>query len=128
MQDLACVAHIQSLKTGALIRFAAEAGAILARASAKDRRSVRTYAEKLGLAFQISDDLLDAAGDPAIVGKATGKDAAAGKATFVSLLGVLAAREKLACLEAEAIAALSAFGARAGVLQETARFVARRRS
>ncbi len=127
-QDMAGVERIQALKTGALIGFAAEAGAILAGAGASDRRAVVIYAEKLGLAFQIADDLLDAEGDAAAVGKATGKDAAAGKATFVSLLGVPAARRKLARLEAEAIAALQPFGARAAVLQEAARFVSRRRS
>jgi farnesyl diphosphate synthase len=126
--DMAGVERIQALKTGALIRFAAEAGAILARASAKDRRAVVTYAEKLGLAFQIADDLLDAEGDVTSVGKATGKDAAAGKATFVSLLGIAAARRKLAHLEAEAIAALEPFGSRANVLREAARFMSRRRS
>jgi len=101
---------------------------MLACASAQDRRALAVYADKLGLAFQIADDILDAVGDPAVVGKATGKDAAAGKATFVSLLGLAATREKLAGLEAEAVAALQPFGARARVLQETARFVARRRS
>jgi farnesyl diphosphate synthase len=126
--DMPGVARIQALKTGAIIRFAAEAGAILARASAPDRQTIVTYAEKLGLAFQIADDILDAVGDPAVVGKATDKDAAAGKATFVSLLGITAAREMLARLESEAIAALTPFGARAGVLQEAARFVVRRRS
>jgi farnesyl diphosphate synthase len=127
-QDLAGDERIQALKTGALIRFAAEAGAILGRAGPRERRAVVAYAEKLGLAFQIADDLLDAEGDAAAVGKATGKDAAAGKATFVSLLGTAAARERLARLEAEAVAALEPFGARAAVLEEAARFVSRRRS
>ena len=127
-QDMASIARIQGLKTGALIGFAARAGAVLARAGAQERRALADYAEKLGLAFQIADDILDAVGDPAIVGKATGKDAAAGKATFVSLLGLAAARERLKGLEAEAIAALRPFGARAGALKEAARFVAQRRS
>jgi farnesyl diphosphate synthase len=127
-QDMLGVTRIQALKTGALIRFSAEAGAMLARAAPDARRPIAAFAEKLGLAFQIADDLLDAVGDPAIVGKATGKDAAAGKATFVSLLGVTSARAKLASLEAEAIAALAPFGARAAALREAARFVARRRS
>jgi farnesyl diphosphate synthase len=126
--DMAGVARVQALKTGALIRFAAEAGAILARTSTHNRRAMVAYAEKLGLAFQIADDILDAVGDPAILGKATAKDAAAGKATFVSLLGLAAARDMLARLEAEAIALLTPFGTRAGVLQEAARFVVRRRS
>jgi farnesyl diphosphate synthase len=101
---------------------------MLGGASTQQRRPIVTYAEKLGLAFQVADDILDAVGDPAIVGKKTGKDAAAGKATFVSLLGIAAAREKLSNLEAEAIAALAPFGPRAAMLQEAARFVARRRS
>ena len=128
VQNIEDVERIQALKTGALIRFAAEAGAILGRASTEERRAVVKFAEKLGLAFQIADDLLDATGDTAIVGKATGKDAAAGKATFISLLGVPAARQRLARLEAEAISALAAFGTRASVLQEAAHFVSRRRS
>jgi farnesyl diphosphate synthase len=127
-QDTASIARIQALKTGALIGFAATAGAVLARAGAQERHALACYADKLGLAFQIADDILDAVGDPAIVGKATGKDAAAGKATFVSLLGLAEARERLKGLEAEAIAALHPFGARAGALQEAARFVAQRRS
>ena len=127
-QDQAGVERIQRMKTGALIRFAAEAGAILASADVAQRRAVTTYAEKLGLAFQISDDLLDVEGDAAEVGKATGKDAAAGKATFVSLLGIANARHKLEQLEVEAIAALAPFGNRAAVLAEAARFMTRRRS
>jgi farnesyl diphosphate synthase len=127
-QDTAGVERIQALKTGALIRFAAEAGAILAQAGERERRAVITYADRLGLAFQVSDDLLDVAGDAATVGKATGKDAAAGKATFVSLLGIDAARDKLVRLEAEAIAALEPFGERAAALQDAARFMSRRRS
>jgi farnesyl diphosphate synthase len=127
-QDTSGIARIQAMKTGALIGFAATAGAVLARTGAEERRALAAYAEKLGLAFQIADDILDAVGDPAVVGKATGKDAAAGKATFVSLLGLAAARERLKDLEAEAIAALHPFGARAAALKEAARFVARRRS
>ena len=122
------VERIQALKTGALIRFAAEAGPILASARASERRAVVTYAEKLGLAFQVSDDLLDVEGDAKSVGKATGKDAEAGKATFVSLLGVAGARRKLEQLEAEAIAALQPFGPRAAALMDAARFMSRRKS
>jgi farnesyl diphosphate synthase len=128
IQDMAGVERIQAMKTGALIRFAAEAGAILGRASATERQAVVAYAENLGLAFQIADDLLDWVGDADTVGKATGKDAAAGKATVVSLIGIAAAREKLVHLEAAAIAALDRFGPRAAVLQGAARFVSRRRS
>jgi farnesyl diphosphate synthase len=127
-QDLAGVARIQEWKTGALIRFAAEAGAILGRAGADDRAAVVTYAETLGLAFQIADDLLDVEGDAAAVGKATGKDASAGKATFVSLLGVDKARSKLVELEAKAVAALAPFGDKAGTLAAAARFMSSRKS
>lgn len=127
-QDLAGITMIQALKTGALIRFAAEAGAILGRANPAERSAVIKYAEAVGLAFQISDDLLDTEGDAAAVGKATGKDAAAGKATFVSLLGADKARAKLAALEAEAIGELQRFGAKAALLQEAARFMSARRN
>lgn len=127
-QDLDGIRQIQALKTGALIRFGAEAGAILGRASAGDRKAVVDYAEALGLAFQVSDDLLDAEGDAAAVGKATGKDAAAGKATFVSLMGLDGAKTKLASLEKEAVSALDRFGPKAAVLQEAARFMATRKS
>jgi farnesyl diphosphate synthase len=127
-QDMHGVERIQALKTGALIRFAVDAGAILAQARYEDRHAVVSYAEKLGLAFQIADDLLDAQGDAAVLGKATAKDAVAGKATFVSLLGVATARAKLELLEGEAVAALDPLGARAAMLREAARFVMRRRS
>jgi farnesyl diphosphate synthase len=127
-QDMGGVRHIQALKTGALIRFAAEAGAILGRASASERAAIVAYAERLGLAFQIADDLLDAEGDAKAVGKATGKDAAAGKATFVSLLGIPEARAELARIEAEAIAALAPFGERATMLIAAARFMSSRQS
>jgi farnesyl diphosphate synthase len=127
-QDLPGIVRIQALKTGALIGFAVTAGAMLGRASAEELRILSAYADKLGLAFQVADDILDAEGDPAVVGKATRKDAAAGKATFVSLLGLEAARVRLRRLEEEAVATLAPLGGRAAVLQETARFVARRRS
>jgi farnesyl diphosphate synthase len=127
-QDIDGIERIQALKTGALIRFAVEAGAILAQARYEDRQALVSYAEKLGLAFQIADDLLDAQGDAAAMGKATAKDAVAGKATFVSLLGIAAARAKLASLEGEAVAALDPLGACTAMLQEAARFVVRRRS
>ncbi|MEZ5909622.1 MAG: polyprenyl synthetase family protein [Hyphomicrobiaceae bacterium] len=118
--------RIQALKTGALIRFSAEAGAILAAGGADDRAALGTYGEALGLAFQISDDLLDVEGDAAAVGKATGKDAAVGKATYVSLLGVGGARHVLSDVTDEALAALDRFGSRADVLRAAVRFVAER--
>ncbi|MBI1385236.1 MAG: polyprenyl synthetase family protein [Rhizobiales bacterium] len=127
-QTLSSIARIQAMKTGALIGFSVEAGAVLAGTAADDRLRMARFAELLGLAFQISDDLLDAEGDAAAAGKAVGKDAAAGKATFVSMLGIAGAREELTGLEREARVLLSAFGPRASVLGEALRFVVSRRS
>jgi farnesyl diphosphate synthase len=124
--SLAEILRLQSLKTGALITFACEAGAILGQADAEVRSAVRSYGTRLGLAFQIADDLLDAEGDAATVGKAVSKDAAAGKATLVSLMGRDAARAELARVEQAAIDALARFGPRAETLIEAARFVASR--
>ena len=114
------ITGLQAAKTGALITFAATAGAILAGA---DTRPLVTYAAALGLAFQIADDILDVAGDPAKAGKKLGKDAAAGKATFVSLLGLDAAKKRAAALIQEAEAALLPYGDRANTLRDAARFV-----
>jgi farnesyl diphosphate synthase len=122
--DLAHIERLQAMKTGALIRYACEAGAILGRANASQRLALAQFGERLGAAFQIADDLLDVEGEAGVVGKATGKDAR--KATLVSLLGVPAARERLGLLEAQAIAALEPFGAEADVLREATRFVVRR--
>jgi farnesyl diphosphate synthase len=123
---LAEVRRIQDKKTGALIAFAAEAGAILAGAPEPQRLALMAYARALGAAFQVADDLLDVQGDAATVGKATGKDAAAGKATYVSTLGIEGAKAKLGELEAEAIAALDTFGPAAQTLIDSARFVVSR--
>jgi farnesyl diphosphate synthase len=120
------VLHLQSLKTGALIRFACEAGAIIGVATPDQREALKRYGAHVGLAFQIADDLLDAEGDAATVGKAVSKDAAAGKATLVSLMGLDAARAELRRAEQAAIDALAPFGAKAETLVEAARFVARR--
>jgi farnesyl diphosphate synthase len=124
--DLAHIARLQAMKTGALIAFGAEAGAILGQATPALREALRTYGERIGLAFQIADDLLDVEGDASAMGKAVAKDAAAGKATTVSLMGLEAAKAKLAETEAEAIAALAPFGGKADILIEAARFVSRR--
>jgi farnesyl diphosphate synthase len=124
--ELADICRLQALKTGALIACACEAGAILGRASAPQRVALRRYGEQLGLAFQIADDLLDAEGDEDTVGKATGKDHAAGKATLVGLLGTQEARACLASAEREAIAALEPFGDAAAPLIAAAGFAARR--
>ena len=114
------ITALQAGKTGALIRFSAEAGAILAGA---DPTPLRRYATALGLAFQIWDDVLDVTGDAAVTGKAVGKDAAAGKATFVSLLGLEPAKARAKSLIDEAEVALSGYGPAAQNLIDCARFV-----
>lgn len=120
------IRHLQALKTGALIAAACEAGAVLASASNAERGALRTYGEKLGLAFQIADDLLDAEGDAATMGKAAGKDAAAGKATLVDLIGIDDARAQLADAVRGAEMALAPFGERASPLIQAAHFAAKR--
>jgi farnesyl diphosphate synthase len=119
------ITALQAGKTGALIGFAAEAGAVIAGA---DRAPLRRYASALGLAFQIADDILDVTGDEAKTGKRVGKDAGAGKATFVSLLGLDGARSRARDLVAEAEAALLPYGAKAGNLIAAARFTVERNS
>jgi farnesyl diphosphate synthase len=122
------VRMLQAMKTGALLRFGCEAGGILGRASAEQRRALTRYGAAVGEAFQIADDLLDIEGDPALVGKSTGKDMAAGKATFASVLGIGGAKRRLELLVAEAEAALAPFGCAAAMLIEGAHFVAERRA
>jgi farnesyl diphosphate synthase len=122
------VADMQALKTGALFRFACEAGAVLGRAGVPERAALRDYAASFGQAFQLADDLLDAQGDAAALGKAVAKDEARGKATLVALLGVEAAKAKLAALVAEAENALTPFGDQATTLARAARFIAERRA
>lgn len=119
-QGLRAIRHLQSLKTGALIRFAAKAGAMLSpRVSPSEKRALELYGSALGFAFQIRDDLLDIEGEAAVVGKALAKDQQAGKATLVSLMGVEGARIELSRVTDEAIAALRAvFGSRAGPLAD----------
>ena len=119
---------MQALKTGALFRFACEAGAVLGRASASERASLIAYAAAFGRAFQLADDLLDAEGDATTLGKAVAKDAGQGKATLIALLGTDAAKARLAGLVAEAEQALAPFGRKAAVLIGAARFVAERRA
>ncbi len=122
------ITTLQAMKTGALIRFACEAGAIIAGASAEDRKRLRIFGEKIGLAFQLADDLLDLTADAATMGKATGKDAARGKGTLVALHGQEWAETTLARLVKEAADLLSGYGDKAGILTETARFIANRKS
>jgi farnesyl diphosphate synthase len=124
--DLAAVTRLQQLKTGALISFCLEAGAVLGRIPPEGRKPLRAYARDLGLAFQIADDLLDVEGAEENTGKAVGKDAAAGKATFVSLLGVERARQQAGMLVDQAIGHLAGFGAEAGLLRSIARYVVER--
>jgi farnesyl diphosphate synthase len=122
MLDLGTITRLQQLKTGALIGFAVEAGAILGRAGPDGRSRLKNYARDLGLAFQIADDLLDAEGDPAIAGKAVRKDAEAGKATFVSLLGVDRARAQARSLVDQAVGHLGNFGSEADLLRDIAAY------
>jgi farnesyl diphosphate synthase len=121
--DVAAVTRLQNLKTGRLIGFSCEAGAILGKAPWQLRQALKAYAHDLGLAFQIADDLLDVEGDPAQVGKGLRKDADAGKATFVSLLGVERARAQAEMLARQASAHLDCFDDKADLLRQTARFV-----
>jgi farnesyl diphosphate synthase len=126
--DLDGITALQSLKTGALIAFSCDAGAILGAAAAPQRAALQDYARDLGLAFQIADDLLDAESTPEQLGKPTGQDDAAGKATFLGLLGADGARRKAQALVARACARLEIFGKKAEVLKRTAQFVIARRS
>ncbi len=123
--DLAGISDLQALKTGALIVWAAESGAVLGRS---DVEPMRRYAADLGLAFQIADDILDVAGDEDATGKRLGKDAAAGKATFVSLLGVDGARAKARDLAIRACDTLSPYGSAAENLRLAAAFAVGRDS
>ena len=119
---------LQAMKTGALLRFACRAGGILGKADAASRAAIDRYGAIVGQAFQIADDLLDVESDTATLGKAAGKDAAAGKGTLVTALGIEGARAKLDTLVAEAEAVLKPFGPKAGILRATARFIAQRRT
>ena len=126
--DLDEIIAIQSLKTGALFRFSLEGGAILAQAGTDDRERMRTYADKVGLAFQVADDILDVESSPEQLGKATQKDAEAGKATFIDLFGLDGAKQKAMQLAEEACEALAGYGAKADVLREAARFIVERKN
>ncbi len=126
--DIGAITRLQRMKTGALIAFACEAGAILAKTASEPRTAMRGYAHDLGLAFQIADDLLDVEGSAAETGKPVGADAAAGKATFVSILGVERARAQARLLVDQAVAHLDLFEQRAELLRQVARFVVNRRA
>ncbi|MEN5298895.1 polyprenyl synthetase family protein [Brucella sp. TWI559] len=126
--DEAGIITLQAMKTGALIRFACEAGAIIAGASREDRERMAEFGSAIGLAFQLADDLLDVTADAASMGKATGKDAAAGKATLVALHGIDWTRKQLSGLVAQAESLLEPFGDDALILKQAARFIAERQS
>jgi farnesyl diphosphate synthase len=122
--DYAAIAQMQAGKTGALFRFACEAGAILAQA---DAGPLRQYADGIGLAFQIADDILDVESSAEALGKATQKDSGKGKSTFVDLLGLDGAKREAQKLVDQACAAVSVYGERAAMLEATARFIISRR-
>jgi farnesyl diphosphate synthase len=126
-EDVSAVARMNRLKTGALIAFSVDAGAMVGGASDDARHALARYAQDIGLAFQMVDDLLDADGDPAIMGKGVAKDMAAGKTNFVSLLGVEGARQRVQLLAAQAKNHLAMFGHRGKVLSDTVDFVLDRR-
>ena len=120
--DLPAITRLQQLKTGALIEYAVEAACVMARLPADARTPYRGYARNIGLAFQIADDLIDHAGDPSEAGKRTGKDAEAGKATFVSVLGPERAQQQARFLVTQAIEHLGDHGEEADLLRSLARF------
>src|ERR1700742_4827854 len=122
------VARLQQMKTGALLRFGCIAGAILGQSSQKEYQALDDYGRALGEAFQIADDLLDIEGDAAALGKPAGADAALGKTTFVTQLGIDGAKQRVRDLLARADAALSIFGPKGDVLRAAARFVAERKN
>ena len=126
--DIAAVTRMQRLKTGALISYAVDMGAMMGRASDEARSSLAAYAHDLGLAFQITDDLLDAQGNSQDVGKAVGKDAEKGKATFVSLLGLEGAKQRVQLLGDQAKQHIAIFGARAHYLNQVVDSIIDRRT
>ncbi len=126
--DLDGITRLQALKTGALIRYACQAGAILGKAGSEEYQALSLYAEDIGLAFQIVDDLLDHEATPEETGKPTGVDSDAGKATFVGQLGLNTAREKAEELVQSAKSRLDIFAGKAQLLRDTATFVLERRS
>jgi farnesyl diphosphate synthase len=124
--DLPAITRLQQLKTGALIEYAVEAPCIMIKLPSEARTPYRGYARNIGLAFQIADDLIDHSGDEAAAGKRTGKDAHAGKATFVSVLGPDRARQQASFLVEQAIEHLSGHGSEADLLRAIARFAVER--
>ena len=128
LDDIGQITRMQRLKTGALITFACEAGASMGKASTQMRHALTNYAQDLGLAYQITDDLLDVEGDPAVMGKAARKDQKAGKATFVTILGSERARAQAEMLASQAAAHLDVFDEKADLLRGLVSFVVNRRA
>ena len=128
--SVAAITQLQAMKTGALLSFSVEAGARLAGADPAAGAALSAYGRAIGAAFQVADDLLDAEGDAATLGKRVRKDAERNKATLVGALGVEGARRELACLveEAESVVDSSGVGAAGDVLRATARFIATRKN
>ncbi len=126
--DLGTISRLQRMKTGKLMAFACEAGAILGKASDSYKRALCSYAYDLGLAFQVTDDILDVEADPSMTGKPANQDEKAGKATFVSTMGKEQARQRAEMLVEQAIRHLHVFQGRAIMLEELAHFVLRRRA
>ncbi len=126
--DVGTISRMQRMKTGKLMAFACEAGAILGKADGPHRRALCNYAYDLGLAFQVTDDVLDVEADPSETGKPANQDAAAGKSTFVSAMGKEAAQMRAEMLAQQACRHLKVFSGRAGVLTEMAEYVLERRA
>jgi farnesyl diphosphate synthase len=126
--DIAAITRLQRMKTGAIIAFSCESGALLAKASDAARHALHNYAHDLGLAFQIADDLLDVEGSESATGKPVGQDQVAGKATFVAVLGVDEARRRARFIADQAASHLDFFENRADLLKAMARFVVTRQS
>ena len=121
--DIGAITRLQRMKTGEIFAFAATSGAIMGHASRRHIHALHSFAQELGLAFQIADDLLDAEGDSGMTGKPVGQDGVAGKATFVSVLGVERARSQARLLAEQAARALDLFDDRADLLKQVAAYV-----
>ena len=126
--DIGQISRLHRMKTGMLMSFACEAGAVLGKADESRRKALRNYAFDLGLAFQVTDDILDVTGDPQVTGKSKGKDAASGKSTFVTTLGQEQAKMRAEMLVHQAIRHLHVFDTRADVLRAFAMHVLERRA
>ena len=126
--DEAGVRRLQAMKTGAILAFSVEAGAILGRASPERRRDLARFGRALGAAFQVADDILDREASTDALGKRAGKDREKGKATLVDILGLDGAHAECRRLVAEAEAALAEYGPEADLLREAARFTAERKA